>query len=105
MPGNEDYSGLLPLLRFNLRESPSGEGCECPGRAGFSDAELLTLLEKHRGDLNAASYEGLLLKARSDSIRLPDGLELPDGSDYWLRLARMYRPARTGLISRIDEVN
>ncbi len=96
-----DYSGLLPLLRFNLRETQSDCGCGC---GVFSEQELLSLLRKHGGNLNAASYEGLLIKAHSDSITLPDGLELPDGHDYWLRLARLYRPAASGNIPRADEV-
>ena len=100
MAGN-DYIGLLPLLRFNLREN-DGE-CMC-GCAGFTNNELLMLLEKHGGNVNAASYEGLLIKARTDSVRLPDGLELPDGHNYWLALARLYRPAFGGNIPRADEV-
>ena len=100
MPVN-DYSGLLPALRFNLRES-SGD---CPSCCGaFSDSDLLLLLRKHNGDLAAASYEGLLIKARSDSLKLPDGLELPDGRNYWLALARLYRPPVSRNVSRAEEV-
>ena len=54
--------------------------------------------------MNAASYEGLLIKARCDSLKLPDGLELPDGRNYWLALARLYRPAVCRNISRAEEV-
>ena len=74
-----DYSALLPLLRFNLREN-SGE-CAC---SAFSQEQLLLLLGKHSGDVNAASYEGLLIKAKCDSVSLPDGISLPDGRNYWL---------------------
>lgn len=96
-----DYSGLLPLLRFNLRESEGECGCGC---AAFSAEELLMLLNKHSGDVNAASYEGLLIKARCDSLTLPDGLELPDGRNYWLALARLYRPAVCRNMPRAEEV-
>lgn len=98
---DRDYSPLLPLLRFNLRENEGEGGCGC---AAFSQDGLLLLLQKHRGDVNAASYEGLLIKARCDSLRLPDGLELPDGRNYWLALARLYRPAVTRNMPRAEEV-
>ena len=100
MPEN-DYSELLPLLRFNLRETSGDCACGC---AAFSGDELLTLLQKHGGNVSAASYEGLLIKARCDSVRLPDGLELPDGRNYWLALARLYRPAVSRNIPRAEEV-
>lgn len=102
-----DYSGLLPQLKFNLREDSSGncEGCDhcgdCHGRT-FTDKELLTLLEKHRGNVNAASYEGLLIKAEEDSVSLPDGLDLPSAREYWLNLARLYRPCMGHNIPRAD---
>ena len=96
-----DFSGLLPVLKFNLRETEGDCGCGC---AAFSNEELLLLLQKHSGDVNAASYEGLLIKARCDSLKLPDGLELPDGRNYWLALARLYRPAVCRNISRAEEV-
>lgn len=94
-----DYSGLLPALRFNLRET--GNECGC---AAFSDDDLLLLLDRHGGNVNAASYEGLLIKARCDSLTLPDGLELPDGRNYWLALARLYRPDVCRNIPRAEEV-
>ena len=96
-----DYSDLLPALRFNLRENACDEVCGC---AMFSDSELMTLLEKHGGDVRAASYEGLLIKAENDSIKLPDGLDVPSTGEYWLRLARMYRPCETHNLPRADEV-
>ncbi len=99
--GHSDFSGLLPLLRFNLRETSGDCACGC---AAFSEDELLALLDKHGGDVNAASYEGLILKARSDSLVLPDGLELPDGRNYWLNLARLYRPVVSRNIPRAEEV-
>ena len=97
-----EFEGLLPVLRFNLREN--SVGCD-GGCAVFTNEELLLLLQKHGGDVNAASYEGLLIKARCDSVKLPDGLELPDGRNYWLALARLYRPAVCRNIRRAEEVS
>ena len=97
---DNDFSQLLPLLRFNLRET-SGD-CDC-GCAAFSEDDLLRLLQKHGGNVNAASYEGLIIKAQRDGVSLPDGLELPDGSNYWLRLARLYRPAVCRHLPRAEE--
>ena len=104
MADENDYSSLIPALRFNLRETVADSECDCPCASGFTDAALLTLLEKHDGDLRAASYEGLLLKAENTSLSLPDGLQLTDNRDYWLRLASLYRPIRTKNIPRADEM-
>lgn len=98
---NADYSALTPQLRFNLRET------DCAGRCGcsvFSDKELMHLLEKHNGDINAASYEGLIIKAENDSVSLPDGIEIESSRKYWLSLAQLYRPCKTHNIPRADEV-
>ena len=103
MPENNDYSSLIPVLRFNLRETAADSECDCPCASGFTDAALLMLLEKHGGDLRAASYEGLLLKAEDTSLTLPDGLQLGDNRDYWLRLASLYRPTIARNIPRADE--
>ncbi len=103
MPDCEmDYSGLLPVLRFNLRETSDDCACGC---AAFTENELLALLDKHQGDVNAASYEGLLIKAQCDSVTLPDGLQLPDGRNYWLCLARLHRPSVSRNIPRAEEVS
>ena len=104
MADENNYSSLIPALRFNLRETVADSECDCPCASGFTDAALLTLLEKHDGDLRAASYEGLLLKAEDTSLSLPDGLQLTDNRDYWLRLASLYRPIRTKNIPRADEM-
>ena len=38
-----NFSGLLPVLKFNLRETEGDCGCGC---AAFSNEELLLLLQK-----------------------------------------------------------
>ena len=97
------YVGLLPALRWNLRENAC-VGCEYGGCGGaFSEEQLLTLLAKHGGNVRAASYEGLLIKAENDAVRLPDGITLPDRRDYWLGLAGLYRPSVAHNLPRADE--
>ena len=103
MADENNYSSLIPALRFNLRETVADSECDCPCASGFTDAALLMLLEKHGGDLRAASYEGLLLKAEDNSLSLPDGLQLADNRDYRLRLASLYRPTVARNIPRADE--
>ena len=73
----------LEKLKMELRETSS---------PFFKDADLLYYLEKNNNDLNKTIYECLLLKAEDDSIALPGGLSLANNSNYWLRLARKYRP-------------
>lgn len=82
-------------LRFNLRELNDPY---------FSEAELYHLLEKNKGDVSKATYEGLLIKAEDDSIALPGGLKVPSNQNYWLNLAKKYRPNRTGNMLRCDDV-
>lgn len=58
----------------------------------FSDSELRYYLKKNNEDLEATVYELLLIKAEDDSISLPSGLKTNSSENYWLRLARKYRP-------------
>ena len=73
----------LEKLKLELRETSS---------PFFSDEELNYYLEKNNNDFNKTAYECLLLKSEDDSISLPGGLSLANNSNYWLRLARKYRP-------------
>lgn len=100
MPDSQ-FDSLLPLLRFYLRESGNGNCCD---NAAFSDENLLLLLEKHGGNINAAAYEGLMMKAENDAISLPDGIDLPSQRDYWLALAKLHRPCAAHQLPRADEV-
>lgn len=70
-------------LKIILRESSS---------PFFTEEELEYYLTKNNGNIRAAAYECLLLKAEDDSIALPGGLQLANNSSYWLRLARKYKP-------------
>jgi hypothetical protein len=78
-------------LKFNLREKSNPY---------FSDEELDWLLLKH-GSVRKATYEGLLLKAEDDSIKLP-GLDIPSSKNYYLKLAKHFRPNKTGQLKRVD---
>ena len=49
-------------------------------------------IEKNNFDINKTAYECFLAKAEDDSIALPGGLSLPNNKEYWLRLAKKYRP-------------
>ena len=75
--------GEIQELKLILREETS---------PFFTDEEIAYYLEKNNGNINNAAYECLLLKAEDDSIQLPGGLTLANNSEYWLRLAKKYKP-------------
>ena len=89
---------MTPLegLKANLMER---DGCRF-----FTDEECEELLARHDGDIRAASYEGLLKKAESDGVSLPDGAKIADSRAYWLSLAAYYRKTHAGTVRRADEV-
>ena len=73
----------IEKLKLILRESDS---------PFFSDEQLQFYAEKNNYDINKTAYECLLTKAEEYSIALPGGLSLPNNKEYWLRLAKKYRP-------------
>ena len=75
--------GEIQELKLILREETS---------PFFTDEEITYYLNKNNGNINNAAYECLLLKAEDDSIALPGGLTLANNSEYWLRLAKKYKP-------------
>ena len=75
--------GEIQELKLILREESS---------PFFTDEEIAYYLDKNNGNINSAAYECLLLKAEDDSIQLPGGLTLANNSEYWLRLAKKYKP-------------
>lgn len=75
--------GEIQELKMILREETS---------PFFTDEEIAYYLNKNNGNVNDAAYECLLLKAEDDSIALPGGLTLANNSEYWLRLAKKYKP-------------
>ena len=66
-------------LKFNLQEQ------EFPY---FSDNDLMYLLEEYEG-VTEASYEGCLIKAQNDSIKLGP-INTPSNEEYWLRRAEHF---------------
>lgn len=58
----------------------------------FSNEELRYYLRRNNSDIEATAYELLLIKAEDDSAKLPNGFEVNSSENYWLRLARKYRP-------------
>ena len=73
----------LEKLKLILRESDS---------PFFTDDQLNFYLESNGNDIEKTAYQCFLLKAEDDSIALPGGLSLPNNKDYWLRLAKKYKP-------------
>ena len=73
----------LEKLKLILRESDS---------PFFTDEQLNFYLESNGNDIEKTAYQCFLLKAEDDSIALPGGLSLPNNKDYWLRLAKKYKP-------------
>ena len=78
--------GEIQELKLRLREETS---------PFFTDEELAYYLKKNDSNLDATTYECLLLKSEDASISLPGGLSLPSNGSYWLKLAKKYKPNGT----------
>ena len=75
--------GEIQELKLILREESS---------PFFTEEEMAYYLQKNNYNVNAAAYECLIIKAENDSISLPGGLNIADNQNYWLRLAKKYKP-------------
>lgn len=75
--------GEIQELKLILREESS---------PFFTDEEIAYYLEKNNGNINNTAYECLVIKSENDSISLPGGLNIADNQNYWLRLAKKYKP-------------
>ena len=75
--------GEIQELKLILREETS---------PFFTDEEMAYYLNKNNYNVNAAAYECLIIKAENDGISLPGGLNIADNQNYWLRLAKKYKP-------------
>lgn len=78
-------------------------GCEC-AKCPLSDDELYELLCESSGNINAAAYKACIRLSKNSSLTLADGTAAPDQSEYWRRLALLYRPNASGCIGRSDDV-
>lgn len=81
----------LDLMKFNLQET------QFPY---FSDEQLTQMLELY-GSVKSASYQGCMIKAQDDSVKLGP-INTVSNEKYWLRRARMFRSSATGTIQRAD---
>lgn len=64
----------------------------------FTNEELVFYFKKNNFDLNKTAYECFKLKAEDDSISLPGGLQLANNREYWLSLARQYKPKKRSFV-------
>lgn len=78
----------LEKLKFNLREEQTPY---------FTNEELLYLLKKNNGNVNRASYEGLILKAETTGLNV-SGLTTKDSSSYFKMLASQYIETNSGVL-------
>lgn len=81
----------LERLKFNLREK------QVPY---FEDSELEVLLENNGGDVDKASYEGLILKAETTGLNV-SGLTTQDSSSYFKMLASRYVQTNSGVLGNV----
>lgn len=63
----------------------------------FSDEDLQFYLNENNGDVNRALYQCLLIKSENTSLGL-SGVNLPDSSSYFRRIAQRYRPNNSGVL-------
>ncbi len=63
----------------------------------FTDDEINLQLELHDNDFNMTVYALAVIKAENCQMSL-SGLSLADTSEYWLRIAQLYRPSCTRVL-------
>lgn len=79
----------LEQLKFNLREK------QIPY---FEEEELQLLLDNNNGDVNKASYQGLILKAETTGLNV-SGLTTQDSSSYFKMLASQFVSTNSGVLT------
>lgn len=80
--------GSIDRMKKILRES------EIPF---FADDDLQFYIDENDGDVDAAIYQCLLVKAEDTTLSI-SGLSTADTSAYFRRLASKYRPSNTGIL-------
>ena len=83
------------VLRAML--SQPGE-CEC---CPLSRTTLLWLLSKY-GSYEKAAYHACIMLSQDCAMRMSDGSTVPSQRRYWLNMARIFRPSRSGALRRAD---
>lgn len=85
----------LEELKFNLRESTYPY---------FSDNELNFMIEKYDNDIDLTTYHAAIIKAEIDEVHLPNGLSIANSRDYFLSIAKKFRPSRSQALRRADDI-
>jgi len=114
-PTQAQKAKLLERLKVLAEERDEPEApeadpvapCEgCPGASAgarmYTDEQLMEFLAMFCYDVRKAAYNVLLRKAEKSNVRLPGGLELPDQSGHWLRLAASVRANGSRALARAD---
>lgn len=63
----------------------------------FDDSDLSFYIEENGGDVDAAVYQCLLVKAEDTTLSI-SGISAADTSTYFRRLASKYRPSNSGTL-------
>lgn len=63
----------------------------------FDDSDLSFYIEENDGDVDAAIYQCLLVKAEDTTLSI-SGIAAADTSAYFRRLASKYRPSNSGTL-------
>lgn len=63
----------------------------------FDDSDLSFYIEENNGDVDAAIYQCLLVKAEDTTLSI-SGISAADTSAYFRRLASKYRPLNSGTL-------
>lgn len=65
----------------------------------FTNSELQYYIDSENGDIKRAAYKCLIIKSEDTTLQV-SGLNTADTSAYYKRLANMYRPSNTGVLTR-----
>lgn len=63
----------------------------------FTDEQLQFYIDENAGDVDAAIYQCLVIKAENTSLNI-SGITAGDSSAYFRRLASRYRPNNSGIL-------
>jgi len=87
------------IERLRAMLAPAG----CPKAAlPLSDEELAAVLTWYPC-FELAAYHVCLRLAQNDATRLSDGTQTSSQENYWLRMARVFRPDAGRVVRRADD--